>query len=171
VLHTYVSYRLDRGLRQREPVSDIVQSALREVLANPGRFTYQGPGAFRAFLIRAVENKIANKRRYWEAEKRRGPHEAVSDLDHVRGNGADAPTPSEVVLHQENLERLAAALDELSEEDRRLLTMRRFAGLSTEAIAAEVGLSASTVRHHLARIMTTLSQRLGRDEAGASEPR
>lgn len=163
VLHTYVSYRIDRGLRQREPVSDIVQSALREVLANPGRFTYQGPEAFRAFLIRAVEHKLANKRRYWNTEKRRGDHAVVGDLDQVQGRDQAGPTPSDVVQHRESLERLAAALDELTEDDRRLLTMRRFAGLSAEAIAAEVGLTASTVRHHLGRIMTVLSQKLGRD--------
>ena len=161
VLHTYVSYRLDGGLRQKEPVSDIVQSALREVLANPGRFTYQGPEAFRAFLIRAVEHKIANKRRYHEADKRRGEHDPVSNLDGVRARDPGGPTPSEAVLHQESLERLAAALDELDEDDRRLLTMRRFAGLSVEAIAAELELAPSTVRHHLGRIMTSLSQKLG----------
>lgn len=140
------------------------------MLANPGRFTYQGPEAFRAFLIRAVEHKIANKRRYWDTEKRRAEHEVVSNLDQVRGHDPAGPTPSEAVLHQESLERLAAALDELSEDDRRLLTMRRFAGLSTEAIAAEVGLSPSTVRHHLGRIMTALSQKLGgeRPDAGSA---
>lgn len=159
VVHTYASYRVEPWLRRREPVSDIVQSALREVLENPGRFTYQGPEAFRAFLVRAVEHKIANKRRYWKAAKREGEAEPVSRIDGVQGG--EVPTPSEELVARENLERLAAALDELSEDDRRLLTMRRFAGLSTEAIAGEVGLSASTVRHHLGRIMTHLAYRLG----------
>ena len=82
-----------------------MQSALREVLANPGRFTYQGPEAFRAFLIRAVEHKIANKRRYHDADKRRADHEAVSDLDGVRPRDPGGQTPSEAVQHQETLER------------------------------------------------------------------
>jgi len=165
VVHTYASYRLEPWLRRREPVSDIVQSALREVLDNPGRFTYQGKEAFRAFLVRAVEHKIANKRRYWTTAKREGAIEVGSEVEQL-GAAREAPTPSEAVAEREELARLAAALDDLSEEDRRLLTMRRFAGLSTEAIAAEVGLSASTVRHHLGRIMTHLAYRLGAPPAG-----
>jgi len=159
-LHTYVSYRLERSLRQKEPVSDIVQSALREVLANPGRFTYEGPEAFRAYLIRAVENKIANKRRYWAAQKRSGS-KPEPDVDGLHVPDASVPTPSDVAVNREALGRLAQALDELEEEDRRVLTMRRFAGLSTQVIAVELGVSPSTVRNRLARIMTVLSQKLG----------
>jgi RNA polymerase sigma factor (sigma-70 family) len=166
-LHTYVSFRLDRELRRREPVSDIVQSALREVLANPGRFTSQGPEALRAFLIRAVEHKIANKRRYWDTQKRSGRnHDPIDDPGDIAASDSRAETPSQVVEQREALEHLAAALDELSEEDRRILTMRRFAGLSAEAIGAELGLSPSTVRYHLGRIMALLSHRLAEHGQG-----
>lgn len=159
-LHTYVSYRVDRAFRRREPVSDIVQSALREVLANPGNFTYQGDEAFRAFLIRAVENKILNKRRHWEALKRSGGGPGDVSLEDPVADGT-VQTPSEVAAHQESLSRLAAALEKLPEEERRLLAMRRFAGLSIRAIADELGVSASKVRDDLARIMTKLGRELG----------
>lgn len=158
-VHTYAFYRVEPWLRQKEPVSDIVQSTLREVLANPGHFTYRGPEAFRAFLLRALEHKLANKRRYWKTRMRDGEAEPISQVDPVKS--ADSPTPSEELITREAKERLRAAIDELSDEDRRLLTMRRIAELSPDAIASEVGLSASTVRHHLGRIMTHLAYRLG----------
>ena len=170
-LHTYVSFRMDPALRRREAVSDVVQSALREVLENPGNFTFQGEPAFRAFLHRVIEHKLANKRRHWEALKRSGdavePPERVEDLSHARGP-VDPVTPSEAIVEKEETERLHAAIDELCEEDRRLLTMRRFLDLPVESIAAEVGLSPSTVRHHLGRIMALLSARLGRGDHRAS---
>lgn len=157
-VHTYVSMRLDRRLRQKEAVSDIVQSALREVLANPGQFEYQGPEAFRAFLYRAVEHKIANKRRYWEREKR-----AARDDEALDSSAADptSPTPSEVVAQRETLERLDRALGNLDEDDRKLLVMKRFAGLPTESIARETGLSEATVRRRVGQVMAKLSQELG----------
>src|SRR5688572_13067867 len=110
-LHTYVSYRLDLEFRQKEPVSDIVQSALREILANPGRFTYQGPEAFRAFLIQAVEHKIANKRRHWQSLKHGGAVEPVSDMDGARAANRPTATPSEIAGTREALARLLAALE------------------------------------------------------------
>ena len=164
-LHTYVSFRMDPALRRREAVSDVVQSALREVLANPGDFTFQGEPAFRAFLHRVVEHKLANKRRHWETLKRSGvpveTPEHIEDLPHGGAQG-NPVTPSDAIVEKEEAERLHAAIDELCEDDRRLLTMRRFLDLPVEAIAAEVGLSPSTVRHHLGRIMALLSARLGR---------
>jgi len=136
------------------------------VLAHPGNFTYQGPEAFRAFLIRAVENKIANKRRHWEALKRSGG--GWMGIAALEGPVADpgGQTPSEVAAEKENLQRLAAALETLSEEDRRLLTMRRFAGLSIRMIAAELGVSATKVRDDLGRIMTRLGRDLGEGHVG-----
>ena len=171
-LLTYVSFRLDPALRRREAVSDIVQSALREVLANPGNFSYQGEPAFRAFLHRVIEHKIANKKRHWEALKRSGASvETPEQLDDLppRSRAAEPATPSELVCDREEAERLHAAIDALDEDDRRLLTMRRFLDLPVEQIAAEVGLSPSTVRHHLGRIMALLSARMGRGEHRASE--
>ena len=170
-LLTYVSFRLDPALRRREAVSDIVQSAMREVLANPGNFAYQGEPAFRAFLHRVIEHKIANKRRHWAAIKRSGATvETPEQLDALPlpSRTAEPATPSELVSDREEAERLHAAIDALDEDDRRLLTMRRFLDLPVEQIAAEVGLSPSTVRHHLGRIMALLSARMGRGEHRAS---
>jgi RNA polymerase sigma factor (sigma-70 family) len=160
-IHSYVSYRLDRDLRQKEPVSDIVQSALREIIQNPGRFTYQGPEAFRAFLIQVVEHKIANKRRYWETLRHGAPVEPVSDMDGAPAANRPAATPSEIAAAREHLRRLFTALEKLSDDDRKLLAMRRGAGLSVKAIAAELKVSVRTVQKRMARIMTFLARELG----------
>lgn len=167
-VHTYVSLRLDPRLRRKEAVSDIVQSALREVLANPGNFEYQGLDAFRAFLYRAVEHKIANKRRYWERDKR-----AAGVVEAVDSSAADPsiPTPSEIAAEREALARLDAALAKLDEDDRKLLVMKRFAGLSTEAIAKELGLSEATVRRRVGTLMARLSREIAADGDGADSRR
>jgi len=156
-LHTYVSYRLDRSLRLKEPVSDIVQSAIREVLTNPGRFKFQGHEALRAFLIRAAENKIKNKRRHWDACKRSAAEEPFSD---GHGLARTTPSPTEVLVHRESMGRLEAALAKLTEEDRTLFTMHRMGGLSSATIAEELGLAPSTVRLRIGSIATALAREL-----------
>lgn len=158
-LQSYVSTRLGHALRSHEPVTDVVQSAMREMLAHPGNFSYQGPEAFRAFLMRAVEHKIANKRRYLRAQKRMGSNLEQVDLDHVASVAPD-PTGSEVAMQRESLERLANALDQLDPADRELITMRRIAGCSPAVIAEQLGVSESTVRRRVAQIMLRLGHLL-----------
>lgn len=161
LLEAYVACRLDRDLRQREPVEDIVQSAVREILASSGAFRFEGLAAFRGWLVRAVEFKIANKRRYWRARKRGAASpEPVSDLDLLPASWLMQQSPSEVAARRESLVRLRDALDELEEEDRQVLTMRRIAGLPAEQIAEQLGTTASTVRRRLGRIMTRLGRKL-----------
>ncbi|UNO44053.1 SigE family RNA polymerase sigma factor [Streptomyces sp. MST-110588] len=82
------------------------------------------------------------RRRTAEAWKRGGapPH-------HV-----EAPGPDQVVL--------VGALRELPPQQRRTLTLHYLCDLTVEQIARETGLSASTVKTHLARGRTALAHRL-----------
>jgi RNA polymerase sigma factor (sigma-70 family) len=64
-------------------------------------------------------------------------------------------------VHVEDLERLQLAFDELDEEDRQILSMRRIFDIPTPEIAAELGLAESTVRWRLATIMAKMSSKMG----------
>lgn len=138
-------------------MSDIVQSTLREVLANPGRFEFRGHDAFRAFLWKAAEHKIANKRR----KGANGAPEPLDDPNGLPQVGPESPTPSAQLERSEDLLRLQVAIDALPEFERQLLTMRRFLELSPEEIGRAVDLAPSTVRYHLGKAMAFLSQRMG----------
>src|SRR5262245_60540622 len=79
-VQAYVRLRMSPSLRGKESVSDLVQSACREVLQHLGRFQYRGEGNFKHFLYTTALRKVLNKDRYY--------HEAMRDVrreaDHRR---------------------------------------------------------------------------------------
>lgn len=165
VLRYYVRLRAGPLLRSKEPVSDIVQSALREIVEEGSRFVYTGDAAFRRWIHRIATNKIIAKNRYHLAARRDAAREEslASRVWDVAQPGGSSPdhSPSKHAVHVEDLERLQAAFDELDEEDRQILSMRRIFDIPTAAIAEEVGLAESTVRWRLATIMAKLASRMG----------
>ncbi len=165
-MRSYVQLRLGKELRTRENVSDIVQSAVREILAHPGRFAYQGEDAFRRFLARVIDNKIKNKARTRVAIKRSGGgEELVSSFEHL-SVASDGKTPSQLAITTEELERLREAIDELDEEDRRLLSLSMTLQISMAEIARDLGQPETTVRSRMRRIMGHLAFSLGVRSSG-----
>lgn len=165
VLRYYVRLRAGPLLRSKEPVSDIVQSALREILAESSGFVYTGEAAFRRWIHRIATNKIISKHRYHVAAMRNATREEalasrVWDLPQP-GDSSPEHSPSRHAVHNEDLERLQAAFDELDDEDRQILSMRRIFDIPTTQIAEELGLAESTVRWRLATIMAKLASRMG----------
>lgn len=165
VLRYYVRLRAGPLLRSKEPVSDIVQSALREIIEAGPTFVYTGDGAFRRWIHRVATNKIISKNRYHLAAMRNAAREEalasrVWDVPQPSGS-IENQSPSRHAVHAEDLERLQAAFEELDEEDRQILSMRRIFDIPTQQIAEELGLAESTVRWRLSTIMARLASRMG----------
>lgn len=165
VLRHYVRLRAGPFVRSREPVSDIVQSALREIVEASPEFVYTGEAAFRRWIHRIATHKIIAKQRYHLAARRNATQEEIlaSRVWDVAQPGDSSPdhSPSKHAVHAEDLERLQSAFDELDEEDRSILSMRRIFDIPVAEIAEELGLAESTVRWRLATIMARLASRMG----------
>lgn len=172
-LRQYVRLRTGPALRSREPVSDIVQSTVRELIESADGFVYAGEMAFRRYLYTLATNKIISKNRYHQAERRSPEREeslsrAIWDLPHVADSQV-APSPSRHAERSEDLERLQSAFARLDEQDRQILSMRRIFDIPTAEIAVELGLAESTVRWRLARILAQLADRLRRPTSRAPQ--
>src|SRR5690349_22178395 len=74
-LRTYVRLQAGPLLRAREPLSDVVQSTLREAWEARETFQFTGEAAFRGFLYTIAAHKIISRNRYWAAQKRAPVHE------------------------------------------------------------------------------------------------
>jgi RNA polymerase sigma factor (sigma-70 family) len=163
-LRSYVQLRTGPVLRSKEPISDIVQSTLREVVADRAEFVYTSEAAFRCWIYRVATNKIISKSRYHAAERREAAREEplASAMWNVPQRDASSPggSPSRLAVHAEDLERLRIALDGLDDQDRQIVSMRRIFDIPTSQIASELGLAESTVRWRLARVMTELAARM-----------
>jgi RNA polymerase sigma factor (sigma-70 family) len=164
-LRSYVRLQASPALRAKEPVDDLVQSIVRELLTDGNEFDYDGEAAFRSYMYTVAHNKIVNKRRYHDAAMRRTEREVhLSDAMWevpAREVGSLSGTPSRCVERAEDLERLNASIAALDEEDRKILFMRRIFDIPTSEIARELGLAESTIRWRLSTILTELASKLG----------
>ena len=112
------------------------------------------PDRLRSWSIAIAANEARQSLR---AQRRRWVRE-ITPADPENTDAAPRlPEPS-----AERLD-LAAALVHLSPSDRQLLAMRYLAGLTAEEIGASIGMTASGVRTHLARLVTRLRKELSHE--------
>ena len=160
-LRAFVARRLDRSTASKESVSDLVQSACREVIQNFEGFEYEGELPFRAYLYRTALNKVIDKRRYYHAEKRGANRDIalqeLSDND-AAGQASEAcDGPPERLLHQEEIDLLENAWGQLPEELREILTLRRIWGLSNRRAAERLGTTRARARRLFGRALARLT--------------
>jgi RNA polymerase sigma factor (sigma-70 family) len=170
LLKRYVRLQASPHLRAREPVDDLVQSIVRELLADEpadvASLASGGDASFKSYMYAAAQHKIVSKHRYHDAAMRRAEREvhlsdSLWELPE-RGDGSRVASPSVCVERTEDVERLHAAIEALPDDDRRILVLRRIFDVSTAEIARELGLSESAVRWRLGSILTELASKLNR---------
>ena len=159
-LHAFVRIRLGGALRARESSMDIVQSACRELLADPSRHEFRGEDRFRAWLFTTALNKLREKHRFHGREKRdRKREQEPADTDGLL-QAANFLTPSVDAIARETALALDAAMQALSDEHREVITMARIVQLPHAVIAEVTGRSEAAVRQLLVRALRSLADEL-----------
>ena len=143
-----VAYRL---LRDPLEAEDALQEVFLKVYEHAHRF--EPKATVSAWLHRITANHCLNLLR------RRHPHDSL-DEDDAPLVPDDGATPLEALEEQDLHRRLEQLLDALPENQRRALVLKRFAGLSYQEIAAEMGLSPQAVDGLLKRARQSLKQAL-----------
>ena len=163
-LRAFIRLRTGPALRARESHSDLVQSVCREVLEHADRFRFPGESAFRHWLFTTALRKLSNRRDYYQAGKRDAGREVpLDDVQRTDGDHAllqlyeSFSTPSGHAIIREELQRVEAAFDQLTEEQREVVTLAHIAGLSRLEIAEHTGRSEGAVRGMLHRALVKLS--------------
>ncbi len=171
-VRAFVRLRAGPLLRTREESSDLVQSVCRELLEHAERFAFPDQGAFKAWLFATALRKIRDKQDYYLAQKRDVGRELSI---HAAPAGSEASDPGESWLLaryrafsspsgqaevREEIERVESAFDQLSEEQREVVTLAHVAGLSRDEIAATIGKSEGAVRVILHRALAKLGRLL-----------
>lgn len=159
-LRAFVRLEAGAALRAKESVSDLVQSACREVLEDLGEFDYSDEAGFRRWLILSARRKLADRGRSLRRARR--------DIDReepARSGYADPLlaacygtmlSPSRAAIAAEDVERLEAAFDTLSEAEREVILARAFLGQGVAEIADDRDEGTETVKKRLARARARL---------------
>jgi RNA polymerase sigma factor (sigma-70 family) len=162
-LHVYVDRHAGAQLQGKETPADLVQSVCREVLEGMqrGAFEFRGEAQFRQWLYQAALHKIQMKARYFGAARRAGGREQpLADLENSRGEsplGVSA-TPSRAAVSGEERQRFLQALQQLPDEQRRIVEWAHIDGLDHQAIAAKLGVTEANSRMILSRALAKLAK-------------
>jgi RNA polymerase sigma-70 factor (ECF subfamily) len=130
-LRRWAAGRLPRWARDRVDTDDLVQDTLMQTVKKIEAFEPRHNGALQAYLRQALQNRLRDEIRH----QRRSPKRAELDDATV----VDEPSPLEMAVGQENLERYEAALTRLSDGDRELIVLRIEMGASYEELATAMG--------------------------------
>ncbi len=145
----FARLRLGPRLRERLDSLDVLQEAYLEAHRAFERFEPRGEGSFARWLCRIIENRIRGLADHHGAKRRNAPG-SVSPVSRVIERLRGAVTdPGAAAARSEERSRLAAALEDLSEDAREIVLLRVFAGRTLDEIATATARSRNGVRRRL----------------------
>ena len=150
--HQEIAFRVAYVIaRNAADAEDATQDALVKAWRALGRFR---PGApFRPWLLHIVANEARNRRR----SAGRREHLAVRVATEEPSGGA-APSPEAALLSAETREALLAAVNELPDDQREVISLRYFLGLSEQEVAQALDLPEGTVKSRTSRALERLRE-------------
>jgi RNA polymerase sigma-70 factor (ECF subfamily) len=151
-LHRWARGRLPAGARGSTDTGDIVQETLVRALQRIETFECRGPGAFFAYLRQGLINRLRDEAR----RVARRPTEV--DMPH---SPAPGPSPVELAIGAERLERFEQAVARLAPEEREAVLARVELGFSYAQIAEALGKpSPDAARMAVSRALVKLAHEL-----------
>lgn len=171
-LRQLVDLQLDRQLRSRVDVSDVIQETQLEVVRRLESYLREPPLPFRLWLRKLACDCVRSLRRHHlETGKRNIFRELAlpekSSLLLAERLLARGASPSEQLDKKEKIKRVQLAISALPEGDREVLLMRTFEGLSFDEIACLLNIEPAAARKRHGRALLRLHKLL--TEGGLTE--
>jgi RNA polymerase sigma-70 factor (ECF subfamily) len=183
-------FRMYRGALERElhgrlrvradarfDASDVVQEALADAVRGFDSFEHRGPGSFRRWLARILENRVRMMFQHARREKRDRAREVAqglgngTEIDRARSRlAASITSPSAAAAAGEERARVARALEQLSPDHRTVIRLVRLEQRTIAEAAASMGRSENAVKKLLARALLALRDALRPPNRAAREP-
>lgn len=143
-------------VRDHAEAEDVTQEAFVKAHGALGRFRSGSP--FRPWLLRIVRNEALNRVR---GSKRR--HQLALREGNDPVSGGAAPSPETLVVSEAERTRVLAAIDDLSDRHRAVITHRFLLELSEEETASVLGIPTGTVKSRTSRGLERLRAALGEE--------
>jgi len=159
-LQAYMRLNANGLVLSREWSLDLAQSVCADALGSMEGFGGDTEEQFRAWLYRIALNKIRMRYRHLTAARRDARRElgegVARDADDLARSYGTVCTPSHNLSAKETVDRIEAAMEQLPEEQRQVLTMASLLEMSHREIAAELGKQEPAVRKTLSRARARL---------------
>ena len=147
-----------RRIRNRDEAEDLTAEVFRKALENLPRFKWTG-APFGAWLLRISSNLIADRAKRATREGHSSPR--VSKGTNARRDASSAAqTQQSVVEDAERSARLFRFVDDLADDQRRVVIMRFAEEKSIRDIAGELGRSEGAVKQLQLRALQNLRAKL-----------
>lgn len=159
--HGWLLQRLHARLRNQADAQDLAAETFVRVLVGPA--PAGGIREPRAFLSTIAKRLLFS---FW---RRRDLEQAYLDALALQPE-ALAPSPEERAVLLETLAHVANALDGLPLAAQQAFLLSQIDGLGYAEIAAQLGVSQSTVRRHMAEGFRRTALALARQDAGVAPP-
>lgn len=146
----FIRARLGTGLRGRIEPEDVLQDTYLAAHRGFAEFEYNEDGAFLRWLCRIVENRIRDWNDHFSAGKRQSievPRSAVTG-------------PVTALARAELCQRMEQALKLLPEDQRMVLLLRYFEGMTAEEAGVQLNRTSGAVRKLTARALVELGRHL-----------
>ena len=141
---------------------DVVQEVMLVCVRRLGDIE---PERERAFLLATTTKVVANFRR----TRRRRPAEPAEDMEALEGTFEAAQPregPVEALERKRDLERVQAALEQMTEQQRAAFVLFEIEGLSAREIAEQLGVSESVVFARVQRARAVFQRRSAKTSRG-----
>ncbi|MFH2000001.1 MAG: sigma-70 family RNA polymerase sigma factor [Planctomycetota bacterium] len=167
-----VKKRAGHQLRGQFDSSDLIQSVWGDVLDEMDQFEYRGPESFFNWLVIRLVRKIQTKARYLSREKRNPQKVKRLKTDLVITSKpivlpAPVPTPSQVAISRERMEKFSHILSHFPETHRKILIYRLRDELDYDEIARRIGKSYDATRMLYGRCLKKLVDHM--QDSGSSK--
>lgn len=145
-------------VRDHAEAEDVTQEAFVKAHGALGRFRSESP--FRPWLLRIVRNEALNRVRGSKRRQQLALREANDPV-----SGGAAPSPETTVVSQTERVRVLAAIDDLPDRYRMVITHRFLLDLSEDETASVLGIPRGTVKSRTSRGLERLRAILGQELA------
>ena len=137
--------RLGPRLRLKEEADDLAQTTFREATRDFGRYEWRGEGSLLRWLVQILQNKIRDKAEYYSAGKRDMTRERPVEDQRPGSEGSrwepmvEDLSVTRQVAREEEFSILREALEDLSEDHRKAITLVFFQGMTLRQAGERMG--------------------------------
>lgn len=168
-LRAMVAFRLDQNLRGRIDPSDILQDAYLDLAKRLPNYDPDKMSFFVWLRLVTKERLLVTHRQHLDAKKRDARRElvstsfgaATSSVSLARMFADNYTSVAGKAIRAEQSVRVQAVLDKMDEQDREVIGLRIFEGLTNRETAEVIGINAKTSSSRFLRAIIKLKEELG----------